>query len=105
MRWALVATKFTAPLTLDGVLGEALPRIPPRAPRPPEPQAASRSSTAKIESFRIQTPCVTMSKDHAVAAPAHDALPRLDRSRALLFGRAAVRHRPRARPRLPQLTH
>src|SRR5438270_4622193 len=84
-RWPLVSTKFTVPFTLEGVPGDGLPRIPPRSPRPPEPQAASRSSTAKIESFRIQTSCVKMSKDHAVAAPAHDALPRLHRSRALLL--------------------
>src|ERR1043165_8570378 len=92
MRWALVSTKFTVPLTFDGVLCDGLPRMPPRSPRL-EPQAESRSSTARIESFLIETSCGTMSKDHAVAAQAPAALPRLRCSRALLFGGASVRHR------------
>src|SRR5947199_5614372 len=54
MRWALVSMKFTVPLTFDGVLCDGLPRMPPRSPSPLEPQAASRSSTARMESFRIQ---------------------------------------------------
>src|SRR6266545_3500293 len=98
MRCAVVSMKFTVPVTVDGVLGDGLPRMPPRSPRPEEPHAASRSSTASVESFRIQTSYGRMSKDHAVAALAYDALPGLHRSRALLLGGASVRHRARARP-------